>query len=279
MKTQLSLSLFALAGLTACVAPLQKPTQVTLTSPFIMANHKLFIDSGFLAETEGGISRVPATIDPMAMHAAPNSGNPPAHTNRGVTWALFKGIAPQIGLKADTVTFLAMTAKQAHDVFYAYAWKGTQGDVINSQAIAEYFAHFMWGSGYAGTYPAGIALQNFLKKEGKNYGAHDGWIGGQTAKALNELLAEKPHLEKTIYDVIHNARQTALRGFYNYAQNPGWRSSQNKLYALGISRISTLTAVEREAKSKVDSTFNLNDWRRDYATELRKAITELSKPV
>lgn len=238
-----------------------------------MANHKLFLDSGFLAETEGGVSRAPASIDPYAIHAAPNSNG--AHTNRGVTWVTYKAYCKMIGIQATTEAFLSLSHETVADIFKRMYWNVVQGDTIDSQAIAEYFAHFVWGSGYGQTPASTYPLQAILIQNGKKI-AHDGLIGGETIRALNELLKEKPRLEKPIYDAIHDGRQKALRGFYNYAQNPGWRSSQNKLYALGLSRISTLTAVEREAKAKVDATFNFNNWRIDYATELAKAVKELT---
>jgi lysozyme family protein len=87
----------------------------------------------YIKRWEGGLSKDPK--DKASAFPVPDgSGH---HTNKGVTWATFTGLASEVGYKATPQLFYNMPDNIWLAIYKIGYWNPVQGDKINSQGIAE----------------------------------------------------------------------------------------------------------------------------------------------
>ncbi len=177
-----------------------------------MANYKQVIPQ--IGAFEGGLSK--AQTDSARFDPVPDGSG--YHTNKGITWATFKNLAPRLGYTATPDLFYKMPEHIWERIFKNGYWDSVGGDHIKSQAIANTLADFAWGAG-PGT--AAKVMQRLLGV------FPDGQIGKQTIAAINKQK------EKDLFTKLTNAKKQfylTLPGQQaNYA---GWKTRLDKEWTL-----------------------------------------------
>jgi len=111
-----------------------------------MTNYKNIVP--FIRKSEGGLSS--DTKDRASQTPSPcgnGSNGQPYHTNKGIQWSTFKGLASKGGYSATCDNFLKMPDDVWYKVYKTGFWDEVQGDKIQNQAIANVFVEMTWGSG------------------------------------------------------------------------------------------------------------------------------------
>ena len=183
------------------------------------------VNFDYIKKWEGGLSK--DRRDQAAKDPVPDGSG--YHTNMGVTWTTFKGLAAKVGYTPTPKLFYEMPKKIWLGIYKVGYWDLVQGDRINSQAVAELCADWVWGSGgYA------ISLiQKTLNKLGANPPLPGSYVfGPKTLKAMNDAIKKRG--EKAVFEALHNARKQFL---LNLAANPaysafgtGWQNRLNDFY-------------------------------------------------
>jgi lysozyme family protein len=208
-----------------------------------MADYRNLIN--FIKSKEGGISSDPKdTASSLPSPCGLRNGFP-IHTNKGVTWKTFKGLASKLGYNPSCDNFIKMPDSIWGLIYKDGYWNPMKCDDIRNQAIANTFVEMAWGSGTVG---ATNLLKQFFKKEfGKTFNNI-----GQMVSFVNDLdrKGKTPELFEKLYDFRANkyatfkSAKTHLRGWLNrldafYLMNkPYALSTGNKLsLILGIGLI------------------------------------------
>jgi lysozyme family protein len=191
-----------------------------------------------IQKLEGGLSY--AQSDNAKYHPSPYkepSGNYYYHTNKGVTWAAFVANAPLCKYDVNSYdNFMNMPESIWGCIFKRSYWNQINGDLIESQAIADYAAQFAWN---AGATAAGKTIQNVINEHfaysiltspksapnSKGRLAADGAIGAKTLDAINripprELLDQYAIARKAYYNSLPNQE----------ANRAGWAYMMNTMY-------------------------------------------------
>lgn len=187
------------------------------------------VNLAYIKRWEGGLSK--DRNDPAAVDPVPDGSG--YHTNKGVTWATFKGLAKQLGYQATPALFYKMPDDIWRKIYKQGYWDPMNGDNINSQGIAELLADFAWGSG-PGT--AARVTQRYLAGKGFKI-AVDGRFGPASTKALNDAI--KKFGAKQVFDELWNVRLEFLKslsGWNFYGQ--GWLNRMKDFYSYGITVLS-----------------------------------------
>lgn len=185
-----------------------------------MADYKVIVP--FILKWEGGLSR--ATTDTASRNPSPCpvKGVTGYHTNKGVTWATFTGLAPKLGYTASCENFVVMPESIWGVIFKRGFWDEVGGDKLTSQAIANVAADFAWG---AGPFQAVKRLQMAINKvAGKTVVTVDGKIGPATIAAANSSNQLALFNE---YTTLKDAFYKSLPG--NEANQRGWSNRHTQL--------------------------------------------------
>lgn len=196
-----------------------------------MADYKNIIS--FIKRAEGGISSDPK--DTASRNSSPcgKRNGFPIHTNKGITWATFKGLASKGGYTASCDNFIKMPNEIWSKVYKVGYWDAVQGDRIKNQAIANVFVEMTWGSGLgcsnftkckSGTIPF---LNRFFKT---NYNQNLTTIS-QFVDFVNKLDDEgkTPELFEKLHD-FRAERYTKMPSAKAHLR--GWLNRLNSFYAL-----------------------------------------------
>ena len=110
-----------------------------------MANYKNIVP--FIRISEGGVGSDPK--DSASKNPSPcgKKNGYPIHTNKGIQWATFKGLASKGGYTANCDNFIKMPDDIWYKVYKTGFWDVIKGDKIQNQAIANVFVEMNWGSG------------------------------------------------------------------------------------------------------------------------------------
>lgn len=176
------------------------------------------VNLDYIKRWEGGLSK--DSRDKASAYPVPDGSG--YHTNKGVTWQTFSGLAPKLGYTATPALFYKMPDNIWLKIYKVGYWDTVQGDKINSQAIAELCADWVWGSG-------GYAIkliQQALNKLGAYPPLPGSYVfGPQTLKNMNELIKKKG--EKAVFDALFSARKQFMLNLGaqpDYAAfNVGWQ--------------------------------------------------------
>lgn len=184
----------------------------------------------FIKTKEGGLSS--ATTD-TASNSPSNCGNgsngKPYHTNKGIQWATFKGLATKLGYLATCDNFIKMPDDIWGKIYKDGFWNPIQGDRIQNQAIANTFVEMAWGSGVGSntsTKGAIPYLKNFFKsKYNKSFSNIT-----QIVDYVNELdnSGKTPELFEKLYDF----RKSLYSSFNQPSNLKGWVNRLDAFYLL-----------------------------------------------
>ena len=183
------------------------------------------VNLAYIKRWEGGLSR--DQNDPAAVDPVPDGSG--YHTNKGVTWNTFKGLASRIGYSPTAALFYKMPDNIWLGIYKIGYWDPMNGDKINSQGIAELLADWAWGSG-PGT--AARYVQRYLVGKGYKI-AVDGAFGPASTKALNDQI--KKAGAAAVFNDLYNARLNFLKslgGWQHYGT--GWTNRMKDFYNYGI---------------------------------------------
>jgi lysozyme family protein len=184
------------------------------------------VNFDYIKKWEGGLSK--DSRDQAAKDPVPDSSG--YHTNIGITWQTFKGLAAKGGYTATPELFYKMPKDIWLKIYKVGFWDVVQGDKINSQAIAELCADWVWGTG-----PYAIKLiQQALNKLGAYPPLPGSYVfGPQTLKNMNELIKKKG--EKVVFEALFAARQKFMLDLGAkpaYAMfNTGWQNRLRDFYS------------------------------------------------
>lgn len=106
-----------------------------------MANYKLIIP--FIKRVEGGLSK--AKTDTASKNPVPDGSG--YHTNKGITWSSFTGLAKSLGYSATPELFYKMPDDVWSKIFKRGYWDAIRGDEITSQGMADTLVDWAWASG------------------------------------------------------------------------------------------------------------------------------------
>jgi lysozyme family protein len=160
---------------------------------------------------EGGLSS--AVTDYASAYPVPDgSGN---HTNKGITWQTWSsyfGSSP-----SSIARFYAMSDADWAYIYKTGYWDRIQGDLINSQKIANTLADWAWGSG------PGAAIMGLQAVLGNV--AVDGRMDkdGETLRAVNKANADN------LYSKLVDYRRKYIEAINQPANTQGWLNRLDSL--------------------------------------------------
>ena len=192
-----------------------------------MADYKNIVP--FIRKSEGGLSSNPK--DNASKNASPcgNKDGYPIHTNKGITWATFQGLASKGGYSASCDNFINMPDSVWYKVYKTGFWDVIQGDKIRNQAIANTFVEMIWGSGLGsvskGTGTLGW-LNSFFKK---NYDKNLTTIS-QMVDFVNKL--DKEGQTPELFEKLNDFRATKYKSLNQPTFTKGWLNRLDAFYVL-----------------------------------------------
>jgi lysozyme family protein len=182
-----------------------------------MANYLLIVP--FIKKWERGLSK--AKTDRASKDPVPDGSG--WHTNKGVTWATFRDLAPKLGYLATPTLFYEMPDWLWMKIWKRAYWDAVGGDYLKSQALADLMADFAWASG-PGT--AVRELQQVLQALGHKSLADDGQIGPKTLTAINSTS------ERKLFDSMAWQREAYIKSLKDPNNEKGWLNRLNDLVQL-----------------------------------------------
>jgi lysozyme family protein len=194
-----------------------------------MADYKNIVP--FIRKVEGGLSSNPKDATP-AKNPSPcgKKDGYPIHTNKGITWSTFQGLASKGGYSATCENFINMPDSVWLKVYKAGFWDAVKGDKIKNQAIANVFVEMTWGSGL-GSISSGKGTISFMNKFFKeNYNKNLTTID-QFVNYVNELdkKGQTPELFEKLHD-FRAERYKKMPTANTYLK--GWMNRLNAFYVL-----------------------------------------------
>ncbi len=196
----------------------------------------------YIQKAEGGLSR--ATTDTASKSPSPYeyNGKTGWHTNRGITWDTFKGMAPKAGYSVSKDNFISMPDNIWLKIYKIGFWDTAKGDLYTSQSIANAVVDWAWASG-TGTRGAKGALIRYLGKKGIVASNYD-----SIAYGFNELV--KKEGEQKVFNDLIDERKRFFVSLNQPKNEKGWLSRMEKLRQEGMSLVSegakaTIEAVKR----------------------------------
>jgi lysozyme family protein len=192
-----------------------------------MADYKNLVPH--IRKSEGGLSSNPK--DSASKNPSPcgNKDGYPIHTNKGITWATFQGLASKGGYSATCDNFIKMPDSVWYKVYKVGFWDVIQGDKIKNQAIANTFVEMIWGSGLGsvskGTGTLGW-LNSFFKK---NYNKNLTTIS-EMVSFVNKLDDEGQTPE--LFEKLNDFRATKYKNLNQPAFTKGWLNRLDAFYVI-----------------------------------------------
>jgi phage antirepressor YoqD-like protein len=194
-----------------------------------MANYRNIIP--FIKKWEGGLSRAktdtasssPAPFTTRArdysQRGAPYVTSNDWHTNKGVTWTTFSGLASRLKYTPTKENWEQMPDSIWEKIFKNGYWDKVQGDKLLTQNIADLLADWYWGSGT-------WAVRNLQQVLNRSFGyklREDGVMGATTLAAANKVD------QKKLFDLLHAEKLDYYRQIGG-ANLKGWTNRANEFY-------------------------------------------------
>ncbi len=179
----------------------------------------------YIKKAEGGLSR--AVTDSASKNPSPYvyNGVTGWHTNRGITWSTFKGLAPSVGYAVNQDNFIKMPDSIWLGIYKTGYWNDMKGDLYDSQAIANAVVDFAWASGGGGSRKS---LIKFLKQKG--IVAND---SASISKGFNSLV--KKEGEAKVFSDLIDHRKNYFISLNQPANEEGWLKRMDTLKKEGLS--------------------------------------------
>ena len=192
-----------------------------------MADHKLILDTTW--EEEGGLSKNlqdNASRDPVP----DGTGN---HTNRGVTWATFKGLAAKLSYTATPALFYRMPIEIWRSIVKVGYWDVINLDNVKSQGLANLLFTIAWMSGNS-------RAARFAQEVANSFGANlsvDSKIGPLSTNAIN-ILTSTQAKDGQFFERIFNKYMDFLKSLNDWRTfGNGWTNRLTTLYNNSIALI------------------------------------------
>lgn len=204
-----------------------------------MANHKII--TPFILKKEGGLSR--AKTDTASKKPSPYTitardinqrGNPLVtasdwHTNKGITWATFTGLATKIGYQVNQLNWEKMPQNIWDGIFKKGYWDELSLDQINNQALANVAADFAWG---AGPSRAAERLQMAVNTIRPNALVVDGNIGPTSVRVINSFKGTQ---QKKLFEIYSASKDQFYKSLPKQEANQkGWENRHNELVEFSL---------------------------------------------
>jgi hypothetical protein len=193
-----------------------------------MADYKNIVP--FIRKAEGGLSSDPKDTASRTPSPCGKKNGYPIHTNKGITWATFKGLASKGGYTASCDNFMKMPDNVWLKVYKVGFWDAIKGDKIKNQAIANVFVEMTWGSGL-GSISSGKGTISFMNKFFKeNY--------NKNLTKINEFVDFVNQLDKQgktpeLFEKLHSFRAERYTKMPSASAHlKGWLNRLNSFYAL-----------------------------------------------
>lgn len=175
----------------------------------------------YLMKWEGGLSHQKS--DAASQHPCPceHEGRSDWHTNRGVTWSTFQASGPVLGYDGnDCALFFAMPDELVQKIIKHVYWDPVHGDDYQSQAIANIFCQWAWGSGQKG---ALHLIQSMISVSS--------W--DDVPDKINRMIEEEG--EEKVFEALMNHRKEFLLaisepGSKNAPNRKGWMNRHEYFY-------------------------------------------------
>lgn len=172
----------------------------------------------FIQSWEGGLSRNAA--DSASAFPAPwtYKGLTGWHTNKGVTYKTFVGLAAKCNYAVTAENFFNMPNDIWDKIIKVGYWDQWYLDKLTSQAIAVLILDFAWGSGVNGSFQS---IRKYLESKGTPVNSQL-----EAVKELNKLSLFNE--EKTFLELIAH-REKFFRGLASFSSfGNGWLNRLNK---------------------------------------------------
>ena len=185
-----------------------------------MADHTDIIP--FIRQAEGGISGHPA--DTASAYPSPCGIDPkhnaPIHTNKGITWRTYESYRGASNVDCDE--FLQMSDGLWASIWKAKYWDAVSASQIESQAIANMYASWAWGSGVTG---ANSLMKKALKRR---YGYSDSDVN-TLQKRIAILNQEARQDEEQLFNLLAEERADFFRSLSTFPVfGEGWLTRLEK---------------------------------------------------
>ena len=180
----------------------------------------------FIQKWEGGLSR--NTNDKASINPAPwtYKGLNGWHTNKGVTYTTFVGLATKLGYALTADNFFTMPDKIWDAIFKNGYWNTWYLDDLKSQAIADLIVDFCWGSGANGSFQS---IRKYLATKNITVASRF-----EAVKELNKLAFFN---EETIFTELVKHREQFFRSLNQPTFLNGWLNRLNSLNKFGLDAI------------------------------------------
>jgi len=178
----------------------------------------------YIQKAEGGLSR--ATTDTASLHPSPwtYQGKTGWHTNRGITYQTFVGMAPKVGYDISPENFFTMPDRIWLGIYKIGFWDPMPSDSLTSQAMANAVVDFAWASGVGGA-------TNQIKKWLYNTYKINASSMSDIARAINGLTAQN---EKVVFESFINHRKNFFLSLNQPANEKGWLARMDTLLNQGL---------------------------------------------
>lgn len=179
----------------------------------------------YIQKAEGGLSR--SLSDTASANPSPYiyKGVGGWHTNRGIQWITFKGLAPKAGYEISEKNFIYMPDSVWLSIYKIGFWDAMKCDKYTSQAIANAIVDWGWASGI-GDRGAKGALIGYLATKGKKANSYD-----TIAEGFNELVKQQG--EKKVFNDLIDERKRYFKALNQPANERGWLNRMEELRKQG----------------------------------------------
>lgn len=192
-----------------------------------MADFKTAIP--YIRKAEGGLSR--ATTDTASKNPAPFNyqGKAGWHTNKGITWTTFSGLASKLGYEPTAANFFSMPDSIWEKIYKDGYWNPMMAGSVNSDAIAVAIVDYAWAFGVGGA-------TTRLKKWVKSTFGIDAKTMADVVNTVNKQSDEAETFNKLI---LH--RKAAFLALKQPANEKGWLTRMDVLKDFGSSLLKTIS--------------------------------------
>lgn len=192
-----------------------------------MADFKTAIP--YIRKAEGGLSR--ATTDTASKDPAPFTyqGKTGWHTNKGITWTTFSGLASKLGYEPTAAIFFSMPDSIWEKIYKDGYWNPMMAGSFKSDAIAVAIVDYAWAFGVGG---ATTRLKKWVKS-----------TFGIDAKTMTDVVntVNKQSDEAETFNKLILHRKAAFSALKQPANEKGWLTRMDVLKDFGSSLLKTIS--------------------------------------
>lgn len=196
----------------------------------------------FTYKWEGGLSR--STADTASKNPSPYviNGLSGWHTNKGITYPVFKAGASKYGYEDTLENFKDMPSTIWLKIAKGGYWDKLDLDNVKSQSVANVMFSWIWGSGYAWQ----PRMERYLKSKGIDWTRNN---FKQLAVNLNTLTDK--YGEKKIFDELIEQKKEFLLSLNQPANEKGWLNRLADLQTYSYSLMNDAIEVVKKNPKKI----------------------------